>query len=177
MSLGTEISRIFADQFVALILDNEVTVGHFVSSPPLPWTRVTQIKGQYQVPQGPPVLLTAEQTKIEMKTWDEVSLQGIVSALKELGDSVDYVLIGNNAGQGLPLAQGLTQNLIVDHAGIIYGESLPERNVYEQMGYRSFYPRDRAVANLLESAQGRGQPLALVFINTIQHNEFNYHDP
>ncbi|MCH6544443.1 MAG: hypothetical protein IH796_00435 [Deltaproteobacteria bacterium] len=177
MSLGTEISRILADQFVALILDNEVTVGHFVLSPPLPWTRVTELKGQYQVPQGPPVLLTAEQTKIEMKTWDEVSLQGIVSALKELGDSVDYVLIGNNAGQGLPLAQGLPQNLIVDHAGIIFGERLPERKAYEQMEYRSFYPRAKAIANLLELAQGRGRPLSLVFINTIQHNEFNYHDP
>jgi len=177
MSLGTAISRILANQFVTLILDNEVTVGHFVTSPPLPWFRVTQRDGQYQVPQGPPVLLTAEQTKIEMKTWDEVSLQGIVSALKELGDSVDYVLIGNNAGQGLPLAQGLPQNLIVDHAGIIYGVSLSERNVYEQMGYRSFFPRAKAIANLLELAKGRGQPLSLVFINTIQHNEFNYHDP
>ncbi len=177
MSLGTEISRILANQFVTLILDNEVTVGHFVTSPQLPWTRVTQLKGQYQVPQGSPVLLTAEQTKIEMKTWDEVSLQGIVSALKELGDSVDYVLIGNNAGQGLPLAQGLPQNLIVDHAGIIYGESLAERKAYEQMGYRSFYPRAKAIANLLELAKGRGRPLTLVFITTIQHNEFNYHDP
>ena len=62
MSLGTEISRILVNQFVTLILDNEVTVGHFVISPPLPWTRVTQLKGQYQVSQGPPVLLTAEQT-------------------------------------------------------------------------------------------------------------------
>ncbi len=177
MSVGNEISQLFADQFVTLILDNEVTVGHFVTSPPLPWTRVTQLKGQYQVPQGPPVLLTAEQTKIEMKIWDEVSLQGIVGALKELGDSVDYVLIGNNAGQGLPLAQGLPQNLIVDHAGVIFGESLPERKEYEQMGYRSFYPRAKAIANLLELAKGRGRPLSLVFINTIQHNEFNYHDP
>ena len=112
-----------------------------------------------------------------MKTWDEVSFQGIVSALKELGDPVDYVLIGNNAGQGLPLAQGLPQNLIIGHAGIIYGESIPERKAYEQMGYRSFYPRAKAIANLIELAKGTGLPLALVFINTIQHNEFNYHDP
>jgi len=177
MSLGTEISQLLANQFIALILDNEVTVGHFVTNPPLPWTRVTQLKGQYQVPQDRPVLLTAEQTKIEMKIWDEVSLQGIVSALKELGDSVDYVLIGNNAGQGLPLAQGLPQNLIIGHAGIIYGKSLPERKAYEQMGYGSFYPRAKAIANLVELAKGTGLPLALVFINTIQHNRFNYHDP
>jgi len=45
------------------------------------------------------------------------------------------------------------------------------------MGYRSFYPRAKAIANLLELAKGRGRPLSLVFINTIQHNEFNYHDP
>jgi hypothetical protein len=177
MSIGNEISQLLADQFVTLILDNEVTVGHFVTSPPLSWTRVAQVKGQYQVPQVPPVLLTAEQTKIEMKVWDEVSLQGIVSALKELGDSVDYVLIGNNAGQGLPLAQGLPQNLIVEQAGIIYGESLPEKKVYEQMGYGSFYPRAKAIANLFELAKNKGRPLSLVFINTIQHNEFNYHDP
>jgi len=177
MSLGTEISRILANQFVTLILDNEVTVGHFVISPPLPWFRVTQRDGRYQLAQGSPVLLTAEQTKIEMKTWDEVSIQEIVSALKELGDPVDYVLIGNNAGQGLPLAQGLPQNLIGDHAAIIYGESLPEEREYEQMGYRSFYPRAKAVSYLLELAKDRRRPLALVFINTIQHNEFNYHDP
>ena len=177
MSLGAEISRILANHFVTLILDNEVTVGHFVTSPPLSWTRVTQLKGPYQVPQGPPGLLTAEQTKFEMKNWDEVSLQGIVSALKELGDSVDYVLIGNNAGQGLPLAQGLPQNLIVGHAGIIYGKSLPEIKAYEQMGYGSFYPRAKAITKLVELAKDKDRPLSLVFINTIQHNEFNYHDP
>ena len=177
MTLGTELSQLLANRFVTLILDNEVTVGHFVTSPPLPWCRVTQRDGQYQIPKGSLVLLTAEQTKIEMKTWDEVSPQGIMRALKELNGSVNYVLIGNNAGQGLPLAQGLPQDLIVDHAGIIYGESLPERKVYEQMGYRSFYPRAKAVSYLLELAQNRRRPLALVFINTIQHNEFNYHDP
>ncbi len=176
MSIGSELSRVLADQFVALILDNEVTVGHFVTNPPLPWTRVAQLDGQYQVPQSSPVPLTAEQTKIEMKTWDEVSMEGIVGALKELSDSVDYVLIGNNAGQGLPLAEALPRSLI-PYAGIIYGASLPEKEIYERLGYGAFYPRAKAITGLLDLAKERGQPLSLVFINTIQHNEFNYHDP
>ncbi len=124
MTLRTERSQLLANRFVALILDNEVTVGHFVTSPPLPWTRITQRDGLYPVAEGYPLFLTAQQTKIEMKNWDEVSLPGIVRTLKELDDSVDYVLIGNNAGQGLPLAQSLPQNLIGNHAAIIYGESL-----------------------------------------------------
>ena len=176
MSLGTEISQTLPDQFVTLILDNEVTVGHFVIDPPLPWTRVAQLNGRYQVSHSSPIPLSAEQTKVEMKIWDEVSVEGISGALKELGDSVDYVLIGNNAGQGLPLAEELPQNL-VRHAGIIYGASLPEKDIYERLGYGSFYPRDKAITSLLELAKNKGQPLSLVFINTIQHNEFNYHDP
>ncbi len=206
--------------FVTLILDNEVTVGHFVTDPPLPWTRVAQQDGPYQVPQSLRVPLTAEQTKIEMKIWDEVSMEGIIVALKDLGDSVNHVLIGNNAGQGLPLAEGLPQNLIphasiiyganlpekeiyqrlgyvlignnagqglplaeglpqnlIPHASIIYGANLPEKEIYQRLGYGSFYPRAKAVTSLLELAKNKGQPLSLVFINTIQHNEFNYHDP
>jgi hypothetical protein len=30
---------------------------------------------------------------------------------------------------------------------------------------------------LLQQANNARRPLALGFINTIQHNEFNYHDP
>ena len=37
-----ELLRSLADQFVALILDNEVTVGEFVATPPLSWTRLVQ---------------------------------------------------------------------------------------------------------------------------------------
>ena len=118
--------------------------------------------------QGSPVAGSAQWLRI---------MKAVVSALKELGDSVDYVLIGNNAGQGLPLAQGLPQNLIVGHAGIIYGKSLPEIKAYEQMGYGSFYPRAKAITKLVELAKDKDRPLSLVFINTIQHNEFNYHDP
>ena len=98
-------------------------------------------------------------------------------ALAELDGGVDYVLFGNNAGQGLPLAQSLRQNLIADHAAIIYANSLPEKKLYEQMGYQTFFPRSQAVSRLLEIAGSAGRPLALCFINTIQHNEVNYHDP
>jgi len=175
--MNKNIRQLFANQFVALILDNEVTVGYFVTSPPLPWTRLTESEGVYQVAKGYPNLLTAEQAKFEMRNWDEVSLRGIMNTLKELDNSVDFVLFGNNAAQGFPLAQNLPQSLIGDHAGIIYGESLPEIKEYEKLGYQNFFRRDKAVSRLLELAQKAGRPLALLFINTIQHNEFNYHDP
>jgi len=38
-----------ANQFVALILDNEVTVGEFVTSPPLSWARLVQRNGLFQI--------------------------------------------------------------------------------------------------------------------------------
>jgi len=177
MTFRTELSQSLANQFVALILDNEVTVGHFVTSPPLPWSRLIQRNGIFQIAEGCPTLLTTKQAKFEMRNWDEVSLPAIMRALKELDDSVDYVLIGNNAGQGLPLAQSLPQNLIGSHAAIIYGESLPEIREYESMGYRTFFRRSQAAPRLLELAKNAGRPPALFFINTIQHNEFNYHDP
>jgi hypothetical protein len=112
-----------------------------------------------------------------MRNWDEVSLPRIVRALEELDDGVDYVLFGNNAGQGLPLAQSLPRNLIAGRGAIIYANSLPEKNLYEQMGYRSFFRRREAVSRLLELANKAGRPPALCFINTIQHTELNYHDP
>ncbi len=177
MARPTEFAKLKANQFVVLILDNEVTVGHFVVAPPLPWSRLIQRDGVCQVAEGYPSFLTAEQTKIEMRTWDEVSLPGITHTLKELGDSVDYVLVGNNAGQGFPLAQSLPRNLIDDHAAVIYGESLPELKEYEKLGYRTFFQRSRAVSRLIELARAAARPAALFFINTIQHNEFNYHDP
>ncbi len=165
------------NQFAALILDNEVTVGHFVTTPPLLWSRLTEHNGIYQVAEGYPSLLTTGQARFEMRNWDEVSLPGIMGALGELDGSVDYVLIGNNAGQGLPLARSLPQNLIGSHAAVIYGESLPEIKEYEKMGYRSSFRRSQAVSRLLELAKNAGRPLTLFFINTIQHNESNYHDP
>jgi hypothetical protein len=160
-----------------MILDNEVTVGEFVAHPPLAWTRWTEREGIYQAAGGHPSLLTAEQAKLEMRHWDAVSLAGIARALKDLDDPVDYVLIGNNAGQGLPLARSLAQKFIPDRAAVIYGQSLPEKKAYEEIGYRSFFRRSDAVARLGPRAADAGRPLALLFINTIQHDASNYHDP
>ena len=69
-----ELLRLSADQFVALILGNEVTVGEFVTTPPFPWTRLVQRNGIFQVAKGYPTILTAAQAKFEMRNWDEVSL-------------------------------------------------------------------------------------------------------
>jgi len=172
-----ELLRSLADQFVALILDNEVTVEEFVSTPPVSWTRLVQRHGIFEVAEGYPTVLTAAQAKFEMRNWDEVSLPAIMRGLEELDGSVDCVLVGNNAGQGFPLAQSLPPNLIANRAAIIYANSLPEKSAYERLGYRIFFRRSEAVARLLELAKNASRPLALCFINTIQHNEFNYHDP
>ena len=172
-----EMVPLTGNHFVALILDNEVTVGKFVTNPPLSWTRLVQSQGVFQTPEGYPTVLTAAQAKFEMTNWDEVSLACIMRTLTELDESVDYVLFGNNAGQGLPLAQSLPPNLMRDRAAIIYANTLPEINTYERLGYRSFFRRSDAVSRLLELAKIAGRPLALYFINTIQHNEFNYHSP
>ena len=172
-----ELQRFRASQFVALILDNEVTVGEFVTPAPLPWTRLIQRNGVFQVADGYPTVLTADQAKFEMRNWDEVSWPVIARSLAELDGAVDYVVFGNNAGQGLPLAQSLPAHLIGDHAAIIYARTLPEKSAYESLGYRTFFRRSEAVARLLDLAEIAGRPLALFFVNTIQHNEMNYHDP
>ena len=170
------LQRLSSDHFVALILDNEVTVREFVTAPPLPWTRLVQQNGVFQIAEGYPCVLTVAQAKFEMKNWDEVSWPAIARTLAEL-EAVDYVLFGNNAGQGLPLAQSLAPSLISDHAAVIYASSLPEKSVYEQLGYKTFFRRGEAGARLLGLAKKAGKPLALCFVNTIQHNEHNYHDP
>ena len=175
--MKNELRRLSSGQCLALILDNEVTVGEFVTAPPLPWIRLVQRNGLFQVAQGSPSVLTAAQARFEMKNWDEVSWPAIARALTELDGSVNYVLFGNNAGQGLPLAQSLPPSMINDHAAVIYASSLPEKSAYESLGYRVFFRRSDAVARLLDLAKAACWPLALCFVNTIQHNELNYHDP
>ena len=69
-----ELLRLSADRYIALILDNEVTVGEFVTTPPLPWVRMIQRGGVFQIAEGYPNALTAAQAKFEMTNWDEVSL-------------------------------------------------------------------------------------------------------
>ncbi len=98
------------------------------------------------------------------------------TALSELDSSVDLVAIGNNASQGLPLAEALPTTMRADNAAIIYGTSLPEQPIYQALGYQTFCARD----NLLKTAaaaQTSGQEIALCFINTIEHNDQNYHAP
>ena len=72
MYLIAQLHQAKSKQFVALILDNEVTVGEFVTEPPLPWARIVQIAGSFQVAEGYPNLLTTEQGKFEIKRWARV---------------------------------------------------------------------------------------------------------
>jgi hypothetical protein len=175
--LKNELERLSTDCFVALILDNEVTVGEFVTDPPLPWRRLVQQNGVYRVAAGYPTELTSAQASFEMRNWDEVSLPAIMRGLAELDGGVGCVVFGNNAGQGLPLAQSLAPSLISERAAIIYAQSLPERSAYEQLGYRTFLKRSETASRLLAVAKKAAQPLSLCFVNTIQHNQHNYHDP
>lgn len=177
MNLVTQLQQARTKQFVVLILDNEVTVGEFVTEPPLPWTRIVQQNGIFQVAEGYPKFLTAMQGRFEMKNWDQVSQPGIMRTLGEIGDALDFVVIGNNAGQGLSLAQAVPEALRACNAGIIYAASLPEYRSYEQMGYRCYFRRQETSARMLVMAQQAQRALGLYFINTIQHNELNYHDP
>ena len=172
-----ELERLSTDYFVALILDNEVTVGEFVTDPPLPWTRLVQQNGIYQIGSGYPAVLTAAQATLEMRNWDQVSLPAIMRALAELDGGVGCVVFGNNAGQGLPLAQSLAPSLISQRGAIIYARTIPERSAYEQLGYRIFSRRSETPSRLLALAKKAAQPLLLCFVNTIQHNQHNYHDP
>jgi len=175
--LKNELERLSTDCFVALILDNEVTVGEFVTDPPLPWRRLVQQNGVYRVAAGYPTELTSAQASFEMRNWDEVSLPAIMRGLAELDGGVGCVVFGNNAGQGLPLAQSLAPSFISERAAIIYAQSLPERSAYEQLGYRTFFRRSETASRLLALAKKAAQPLSLCFVNTIQHNQHNYHDP
>jgi hypothetical protein len=97
--------------------------------------------------------------------------------LPALGESVDYIIFGNNAGQGLPLAQSLSSNLMADRAAVIYAEILPQMSRYQQLGFRNFFRRSEAAERLVDLATKSQRPLELLFINTIQHDETNYHDP
>jgi hypothetical protein len=175
--IPAELAELKKSHFLALILDNEVTVGHFVTEPPLAWLRLVQRDGVFQIADGYPSRLTAEQADFEMTNWDEVSLPAIARLLGELGEGVDYVVIGNNAGQGLPLARSLPNESANQRAAVVYAQRLPELKHYEQLGYRAFWRREQAVNHLNELARHAGRPLALGLINTIQHNEANYHTP
>ena len=177
MMVSDELSPHFSGHFVALILDNEVTVGEFVTAPPLPWIRLVDRAGAYRIGDGYPSALTAETASREGLNWDQVRPAGIIGALSDPGGGIDFVAFGNNAGQGLPLAQSLPAEWRGARAGIIFASGLPEQEVYEAAGYRTFCRRGDLLSHLTPLAEASGKPLALAFINTIQHNDSNFHVP
>ena len=174
---ATELARHYDGHFRVLILDNEVTVDAFVTDPPLPWARLTARDGVYRIGEGYPTPLTAAEADREELNWDRVSEAAIREALSGLDETIDLVAFGNNAGQGLPLADALPAPLRATRGVVVYGSSLPERPAYEAAGYGRFCPRGDLVAHLNEAARAASRPPALGFINTIEHNEQNYHTP
>jgi hypothetical protein len=175
ISPATELAHHFDDHFKVLILDNEVTVDAFVADPPLSWARLTSHDGVYRIGEGYPRPLTAAVAAHEEFNWDRVSEAAIREALSGLDETIDLVAVGNNAGQGLPLAEALPVSLRATRGVVIYGSSLPERPAYEALGYGRFCPRSDLVAHFVTDAEAAGRPPALGFINTIEHNDRNYH--
>lgn len=177
MSLSSELSVHWQGRYVAVIVDNEVTLSHFAAAPGLPFIRLVQSDGRYRVAAGYPCRLDLEQAAREMKNWDRVDLAAMRAALARPGPAVDCFVLGNNAGQGLSLAGALDEARRASEAVVVFGSGLPERQRYEALGYRAFRARAGALELLVERARNAGRPLALAFLNTIQHDESNYHDP
>ena len=174
MKIAEQINRLFPGYFTILILDNEVTLDAFITDPPLKWARLVNQNGQYTIPKIYPTSMTKDESDREEMNWDRVDLAVLRTNLKELDHSVDLVAIGNNASQGLPLAEALPPTIRSDNAAVIYGASLPEQAIYEAIGYKTFCTRD----DLLKTAAQRTEKeIALCFINTIEHNDQNYHAP
>ena len=119
MSISTELSQYWQDRFVVLILDNEVTLEHFVTEPALPWARMVHSAGDYRVAEGYPKVLDGNQAKHEMKNWDQVNPGGIGSVLERREQGVDCFVVGNNAGQGLPMASVLDNTRRATEAVVI----------------------------------------------------------
>ena len=177
MTISVQLATYFPDHFRVLILDNEVTLDAFITEPPLPWVRLTAIDGAYRVADGYPTALTKAESDREEMNWDRVSDAEICSGLQALDATVDLVAFGNNAGQGLPLAHAMPAHLRAENGIIVYGRSLPEQPVYEAAGYRVFCARDDLLSVVAPLAKLAGCQPALAFINTIEHNEQNYHAP
>ena len=174
MKISDQINRLFSGCFTVLILDNEVTLDAFIADPPLKWARLINQNGQYIIPDIYPTFMTKEESDREEMNWDKVDLGLLRTNLEDLDHSVDLVAIGNNASQGLPLADSLSPTIRSDNAAVIYGTSLPEQSIYKGFGYKTFCARD----DLLKTASQRTEKeIALCFINTIEHNEQNYHAP
>ncbi|MEC9078114.1 MAG: hypothetical protein VX696_03950, partial [Pseudomonadota bacterium] len=144
----------------------------FITSPPLRWARLINQNGQYVIPEIYPTVMTKKESDREEMNWDRVDIGVLRTNLSELDPIVDLVAIGNNASQGIPLAESLPPALRSEKAAVIYGTSLPEQSIYQSMGYKTFCARN----DLLKTAAQRTEiEIALCFINTIEHNEQNYH--
>ena len=176
MTMNAELLRLFEPSFRVLILDNEVTLDAFVTDPPLPWGRLIASGSAYRIPDSYPTALTMAEADREEMNWDKVSNPTICAELQNLSDGADLIAFGNNAAQGFPLAAALPEGLR-DRGIIVYGRSLPEQNAYEQLGYRQFCARTDLLSIVSEQAKAAGRPAALAFINTIEHNDQNYHVP
>jgi len=177
MTISVQLATYFPDRFRVLILDNEVTLDAFITEPSLPWVRLTAIDGAYRVTGEYPTALTKAESDREEMNWDRVSEAAICAGLRELDAAVDLVAFGNNAGQGLALADALPESLRAEHGVVIYGRSLPEQPAYAAAGYRRFCTRDDLLSVVAPLAKLAGRQPALAFINTIEHNEQNYHAP
>ena len=177
MTFSADLAQAFPDCFRVLILDNEVTVDAFVTEPPLPWARLVAVDGIYRLAPNYPTPLTPEHADREELNWDVVSPGAICTALAQLDDGIDMVAFGNNAAQGLPLALALPAARRRAMGVVIYGRSLPEQAQYEAAGYTRFCSRTDLPAVIAEAARAAGRAPALAFINTIEHNEQNYHTP
>ena len=177
MSISIQLATYLPDRYRILVLDNEVTLDAFITDPPLPFVRLTAVDGAYRIAAGYPISLTKPESDREELNWDRVAEPAICTALGELDTSIDMVVFGNNAGQGLPLARALPVTLRAAHGTIIYGKSLPEQADYEEAGYRRFCARDDLLSHIAPLAEQAGRQPALAFINTIEHNEHNYHTP
>ena len=174
MKIADQINRLFPGYFTILILDNEVTLDAFITEPPLKRARLVNQNGQYTIPKNYPTSMTKYESDREEMNWDRVDLAVLRTNLRELDHSVDLVAIGNNASQGLPLAEDLPPTIRSDNAAVIYGTTLPEQAIYQAIGYKTFCTRD----DLLKTAAQRTEKeIALCFINTIEHNDQNYHAP
>ena len=177
MSLKTEIAHRYKDQFTVIILDNEVTLDAFVKTPPLSWTRLVKTTDGYIAPKEYPTLLTKEESDREEMNWDQVDLDRIQFEIGELNFRDGLIAIGNNAAQGLPLAKAVPPSLRENNSIIIYGTSLPEKPEYKSLGFDKFCCRADPLGYLGQLQLSPEKKSALFFINTIQHNELNYHQP
>ncbi len=177
MSISSEIKQKLDQCFTVLILDNEVTLDAFIAQPALKWLRFINLSGAYAAPHQYPTRLTKQESDREEMNWDKVDLKHLQAEIAALDTSIDLVAIGNNGSKGLPLAEALTPKLRNTNAAIIYGASLPEQSIYQDLGYKNFHQRANLLAFAQLLAQQNKKEIGLAFINTIEHNNQNYHAP